>query len=49
MSTAELEARQKRQVEELDKLQSALNDIKRRAAGSAGAVDEGTLISRVTG
>ena len=49
MSTAELEARQKRQVEELDKLQSALDDIKRRAAGPAGAMDEGTLINRVSG
>ncbi len=38
--------RQKRQIEELDKLQKSLNDLKRRAGGSSDA--EGTLISRVT-
>jgi hypothetical protein len=43
---AAMAERQKRQIEELDKLQKSLNDLKRRAGGSSDA--EGTLISRVT-
>jgi len=46
---ADMAERQKRQIEQLDKLQLALNDVKRRAAGPGAVAEEGTLISRVSG
>jgi hypothetical protein len=44
---AAMAERQKRQIEELDKLQQSLNELKKRAGGVADM--EGTLLSRVTG
>lgn len=50
-SMAEVEAmaiRQKRQIEELNKLQSALDEIKKKVGGPGAGGDDGTILARVT-
>ena len=48
MEASAMAKRQLDQLEQLDKLQSALDDIKRRAAGPAPPGEEGTLLNRVS-
>jgi len=48
MEASAMAKRQLDQLEQLDKLQSALDDIKRRAAGPPPPGEEGTLLNRVS-
>lgn len=49
MSVDQMAKRQLAQLEQLDKLQSSLDSVKKRAAGPAGPGEEGTLLNRVSG